>query len=215
MPFLRGADGGFVTDDLLTVFAKQAVHVDVVFSDTLDPLDKGVDHEGLAVQITSLDELDLGVARCNLIGLVIDTANQDAGEQKVRKHDDALEAEARRAFQHRIDPRVSNAAIADFHPTDAGPLPEHARQLADIAVGIRVRGAPADHRKERVLRKDILFSSGQRFIDTNLGGLQQLRIDAEIAAELDLDAVFVGILVEHRGHVVLDVAGGKQHARDR
>jgi hypothetical protein len=44
-------------------------------------------------------------------------------------------------------------------------------------------------------------------------GCEQLGVDAEIAPELDPDAVLGGVGVEHRGYVVLDVAGGEQHAR--
>ena len=110
---------------------------------------------------------------------------------------------------------MGDAAIADLHPADAGAFPKHACELADIAVGVGVRGAAADHSEEGLIPRDVSAGRRQRLVNPDLSGLQQLRIDAEIPAELDLDAVLMCVLIEDRGHIVLDVAGGKQHARDR
>ena len=63
-----------------------------------------------------------------------------------------------------------------------------------------------------------VFEGGQSEVQVNQEGarLTPSVVDAEVAAEDDLDVgVPRGIGVEHRGHVVLDVAGGEQHAGDR
>ena len=53
-------------------------------------------------------------------------------------------------------------------------------------------------------------------LDARAGGLQQLRVDGEVAPE---PHVYAGMsmreLVDFRGHVVLHMPGGEQHAGDR
>ena len=49
---------------------------------------------GMVAEVARLDELDLGVARRDLIGLLVDPLHQDAGEQELGEHDDPAEAEA-------------------------------------------------------------------------------------------------------------------------
>ena len=58
---LRRADRGLVPDDPFAVLAQQAVHVDVTRGDALDPLHERIEDERVVVEITGLDELDLGV----------------------------------------------------------------------------------------------------------------------------------------------------------
>jgi hypothetical protein len=63
----------------------------------------------------------------------------------------------------------------------------------------------AGHRPER--RNGLLDAVG--------GGAQHLGVDAELAAVVDAQRIGGGVGVEHRGDVVLGMAGGEQHAGHR
>ena len=122
----------------------------------------------------------------------------------------------RGALERGIDARMGDAAVADLGPAEAHALPQHARDLGDVAVGVGVGGAAADHHEQGLLpaaRRRLPRASAASI--RSRAAREQLRVDAELAAELDPQAVLGGIGVEHRGHVVLDVAGGEQHARHR
>src|SRR5687767_8308755 len=90
---LRRADLGLVADHLLAIFAEPAVHAVVADQELLDALDEGVEDQRVVVEIVGLEELDLRMTGGDLVGLAIDALDQDAGEQEVREHDDAAEAE--------------------------------------------------------------------------------------------------------------------------
>ena len=212
---LRRAHRRLVADQPLAVFAEQAVHVDVAGADAFDPLDERVEDQRMVAEVAGLQEQDLGVAGRDRLGLLVDPPHQHAGEQEIREHHDLPEAEPARALEQGIDPRGGDAAVADLGPAEAHALPEHARDLGDVAVGVRVGGAAADHREQGLLGRDRCGRGRERVGDPVAGGAQELGIEPEVAAEVDPDAVLGGVGVEHRGHVVLDVAGGEQHARDR
>ena len=59
-----------------------------------------------------------------------------------------------------------------------------------------------------------LAGGGERLADAGGGGLDHAALDAELAAIVDGDAALGGIAVEHRGDVVLGMAGGEEHAGD-
>ena len=46
----------------------------------------------MIIQIACFDELDVGVFSRNLIGKAVNAVDQNAREQEVREHDDALVA---------------------------------------------------------------------------------------------------------------------------
>ncbi len=215
VPFLRRAHGRLEADDLGAILAEQAVHVDVAGLDALDPVDERVEHQRMVAQIVRLQELDLGVSGRDLVGLLVDPPHQHAGEQEVGEHHDPLEAEPHRPLQHSVDARLRDPAIADLGPAEAQALPKHPGELADIAVSVRIGGAAADHREQRLAARHRGRRRRQARLDPILRRLQQLRIDAEVPAEGDRQAMLGGIAVQHRGHVVLDVAGGEQHAWHR
>ena len=119
------------------------------------------------------------------------------------------------ALEQRVDTWMGYAAVADLGPAEAHALPQHARDLGDIAVGVRVGGAAADHREQRLCPRQVRGPGGERGLDSVARRGEQLWLDAEISAELDPNGVLGGIGIEHRRHVVLDVAGGEQHAGHR
>ena len=59
MADLRRAPVGLVAEHLLAVLAEQAVHQVGAVHRLVQPLDKGVDHQRMVVQIVGLDDLDL------------------------------------------------------------------------------------------------------------------------------------------------------------
>ena len=180
----------------------------------LDPLDEGLEDQRVIAQIACLDELDLrdGAPRPASV-CVVDPPHQHAGEQEIRKDHDTAKAEADRALERAVDARLGDAAEADLGPAEAHALPEHAGDLGDVAVGIRVGGAAADDREQRLLARHVAAGPGERRLDPVARRAQELGVDAEIAAEADPQPVLGGVAVQHRGYVVLDVAGGEQHAR--
>ena len=213
MASLRRADCRLVPDDPIAVPAEQAVHVDVAGGDALDPLDERFEDERVVAEITGLDELDPGMPRGDLVRLGIDAADQDAGEQEIGEHHDAAEAEPSGALEQRVDARMDHPAVADLGPAEVHALPQHARDLGDVAIGVGIGGAAADHREQGLCPRQVRVPGGERSLDPIARRGEQLWLDAEIAAELDSHAVLGGIGVEHRRHVVLDVAGREQHPR--
>ena len=183
-------------------------------TDALDALDEGVEHQRMIVEIAGLEELDARMARRDLVGLPVDPLDQDAGEQEVGEHHDPAKAETARPLQHGVDPRMGDAAVADLGPAEAHALPQHARDLGDVAVGVGVGGAAPDHRQQGLFARNFAARLRERRLDpvaapraNSFGSMPSSR------PKLDPNAMVGGILVEHRWHVVLDVAGGEQHAR--
>src|SRR5580700_11598358 len=66
---LRHAGIVLVADDLGAVFAQLAVHRRIAFCELADSLGKSVDDLWMVAQILGLDELDLRIARRDLVGL--------------------------------------------------------------------------------------------------------------------------------------------------
>src|SRR5436853_7064893 len=72
-------------------------------------------------------------------------------------------------------------------PAEPHALPQHARDLGDVGIGIGVVGAAPDDDEQRVGTP-----VGHRRSDPFGGGLEQLRLDPEIAAKADFDARIFG-----------------------
>ena len=104
----------------------------------------------------------------------VDAADQDAGEQEIGKHHDAAKAEPRRPLEQRVDARMGDPAVADLGPAEAHALPQHARDLGDVAVGVGIGGAAADHREQGVLARHRVARRRERCLDAIAGGAQQL-----------------------------------------
>src|SRR3546814_8972112 len=113
------------TDTLVpytTLFRSLAVE------DLLHALGKGVQHGGVVVQIARLHELDLRVAGGDDIGVVVDALHQDAGEEEIGEHDEALVAEPRRMLEPGLDQRKGDAGVAGLAPAEAEALPQQDRK---------------------------------------------------------------------------------------
>ena len=125
-----------------------------------------------------------GKRRGDRVGLGVDALDQHAGEQEIREHDDAAEAEPRRAVERRVDPRMRDAAERRLGPAEAHALPQHAGDLGDVGIGVGVVGAAADDDQQRVSARAVRRHRGG---DPVGGGREQLRVDRQIAAEPHLD----------------------------
>src|SRR3546814_16016790 len=94
-----------------------AVHQVLAVEDLLHALGKGVQHGGVVVQIARLHELDLRVAGGDDIGVVVDALHQDAGEEELGKHAEALVAEPRRMPHPAPAPRTGDAGAPSPPPS--------------------------------------------------------------------------------------------------
>ena len=126
-----------------------------------------------------------GMARGDRVGRVVDALHQDAGEQEVGEHDDAAEAELRRVLQRRLDQRECHAGIGGLGPAEAHALPQHARDLRDVGIGVGIGSAAADHDEQRFVARNVVAGRVERLADAVAGGAQHLRVDAELAAVFD------------------------------
>ena len=61
-------------------------------------------------------------------------------------------AEPRGAVERRLDQRRGDAAERHLGPAEAHALPQHARELGDVGIGVGVVGAAADDEEQRVAR---------------------------------------------------------------
>ena len=216
MALLGQPDLGLESQDLRPVFAEGAVHLVLAVHDLLDPVGEGVQHQGMILEIGGFQELDLRMALGELVGDAVDALHQHAGEQEIGKDDDAPVAQLHRMLEAGPDQRECNAAVADLGPAEAHALPQHPRDLADIGIGIGVGGAAADDHQQGLLPRDPACGAGFGLLDALGSDGEQPSVHGEIAAIVDLEIATLGrIGVEHRGDVVLHMAGGEQHAGNR
>src|SRR3546814_8215731 len=79
------------------------------------------------------------VCSSDLIGVVVDALHQDAGEEEIGEHDEALVAEPRRMLEPGLDQRKGDAGVAGLAPAEAEALPQQAHDLGDVGIGVGVR----------------------------------------------------------------------------
>ena len=197
---LRLPDLVLEPQNLRPVFAHGAVHVVAAFQNFTHPVGEGGDHLGMVVQIAGLDKLDIRMRRRNLVGKAVDAVDQDAAEQEIGENDDALEAKARHMLKAWLDQREGHAGISDLGPAEAHAFPQHAGNLRDVGVGVRIGSAAPDHDKTGIRAVDgAVFLVGRLDGggDPVTGRLQHLQIDRKLAAILDGDAVLCRIGVQH------------------
>ena len=204
-------------EHLFAIFAHLAIHHIGAFDDLEEPLDEGFDHEVMGAEIGRLEKTDVRMGGRDHIRLVVDAAHENAGEEEIGKDDDALITKARGMAQPRLDQREGDARIDRLAPAEAEPFPEHAHDLGDVGIGVGVGGAAPDDDEHRVVERLALSPAIglETLADALAGRPDHLRIDAELAAIANGEIVLGGIGVEDGGNVVLGVAGGKQHARQR
>ncbi len=114
---------GLETENLIAILAHLAVHVAGTLEDLLDPVDKGVDHQGMVVQVSGLDELDPRMARRDGVGVVVDPLDQHPGEKEIREHDHPLVAELGDMLQGGLDQWEGHAGIGGLAPAETHAFP--------------------------------------------------------------------------------------------
>jgi hypothetical protein len=98
MPGLGLALGRLVADDLLTIFAKLAIHVGRAFERLLDTLQESIDDQRMVAQIGSFDELNARMLAGSRINPSMNALNQYPGEKEIGKNDDARITQAHQAL---------------------------------------------------------------------------------------------------------------------
>src|SRR5215469_812378 len=105
MTLLRRTSIVLITDDPGTEFTELAIHRRLAITHLLDAIAECIQHPGMVPQVERFDKLDLREKMGGRVGLGVDAFDQHTGKQKVRKYDDAGEAEPGGARQGRIDAR--------------------------------------------------------------------------------------------------------------
>ena len=202
-------------EHLFAILAQLAIHRVAAAQNLQRPFGKGVQHKRVIVQVSRFDEFDVRVPCGDLVHIAVYAFHQNAGEQKIRKHDDPLETQPRGMFKPRFDQGKGNAGIHGLRPAKAQPFPQHAGYLGNIGIGVRIGRAATNNHQQRLFSRDRSSSRIQGFHNATAGGIDHLWIDAKFAAIQDFNAVILGLIgIQYRGNVVFGMAGGEQHARD-
>ena len=83
MTFLRKAHFTFKSQHLLPVFAELAIHQVPSFEDFIYTFRKGIQNQWMIIEVGGLDEFNLRMPLGDKIGVIIDSLNEDSGEQKI------------------------------------------------------------------------------------------------------------------------------------
>ena len=88
MTLLRKAHFTFKSKHLLPVFAELAIHQVPSFEDFVYTFRKGIQNQRMIIEVGGLDEFNLRMHLGDKIGMIIDSLNEDSGEQKIGKNHD-------------------------------------------------------------------------------------------------------------------------------
>ena len=86
MTLLRKAHFTFKSQHLLPVFAELAIHQVPSFEDFIYTFRKGIQNQWMIIEVGGLDEFNLRMPLGDKIGVIIDSLNEDSGEQKIGKN---------------------------------------------------------------------------------------------------------------------------------
>ena len=86
MTLLRKAHFTFKSQHLLPVFAELAIHQVPSFEDFIYTFRKGIQNQWVIIEVGGLDEFNLRMPLGDKIGVIIDSLNEDSGEQKIGKN---------------------------------------------------------------------------------------------------------------------------------
>ena len=86
MTLLRKAHFTFKSQHLLPVFAELAIHQVPSFEDFIYTFRKGIQNQWMIIEVGGLDEFNLWMPLGDKIGVIIDSLNEDSGEQKIGKN---------------------------------------------------------------------------------------------------------------------------------
>ena len=88
MTLLRKAHFTFKSKHLLPVFAELAIHQVPSFEDFIYTFRKGIQNQRMIIEVGGIDEFNLRMPLGDKIGVIIDSLNEDSGEQKIGKNHD-------------------------------------------------------------------------------------------------------------------------------
>ena len=88
MTLLRKAHFTFKSKHLLPVFAELAIHQVPSFEDFIYTFRKGVQNQRMVIEVGGFDEFNLRMPLGDKIGVIIDSLNEDSGEQKIGENHD-------------------------------------------------------------------------------------------------------------------------------
>ena len=88
MTLLRKAHFSFKSQHLLPVFAELAIHQVPSFEDFIYTFRKGIQNQRMIIEVGGLDEFNLRMPLSDKIGMIINSVNEDSGEQKIGKNHD-------------------------------------------------------------------------------------------------------------------------------
>ena len=205
------------------VLAQRAVHRRITPHHIVHPLLEGGQHLRVVPQVAGVEQLDGGMVGGHPLAVLHDPADQHAGKEEVGEHHNAAVPQPHHMAQPRLHQREGDPGIQGLAPTKAKPLHQHAGHLGHIRVGVRIGGSPPHHHQQGVVPRQewpagrTVGAVGglQAGLDAGAGRLDHLAVHAELAAVVDPQPRLGGVGVEHRGDVVLGVAGREQHRRDR
>ena len=86
MTLLRKAHFTFKSKHLLPVFAELAIHQVPSFEDFIYTFRKGIQNQWMIIEVGGLDEFNLQMPLGDKIGVIINSLNEDSGEQKIGKN---------------------------------------------------------------------------------------------------------------------------------
>ena len=159
----------------------------------------------------------------NQTAVLHDPADQNPGEQEVGKHHNTAITQPHHLPEARLHQGKRDPGVQGFAPAEAEALHQHAGDLRHIGVGVGIRRPPPHHHQQRVVgghrRPAGRHSSGiggrQRIADTAAGRLDHFSIHPQLAPVIHPQTALGGPGVEHRGDVILGMAGGEEHGRHR
>ena len=76
----------FKPQHLLPVFAELAIHQVPSFENFIYTFRKGIQNQRMVIEVGGLDEFNLRMPLGDKIGVIIDSLNEDSGEQKIGKN---------------------------------------------------------------------------------------------------------------------------------
>ena len=86
MTLLRKAYFTFKAKHLFPVFAELAIHQIPTFENFIYTFRKGIQNQRMVIEVGGLDEFNLRMPLGDKIGVIIDSLNEDSGEQKIGKN---------------------------------------------------------------------------------------------------------------------------------
>ena len=88
MTLLRKTHFTFKSKHLFPVFTELAIHQVPSFEDFIYTFRKGIQNQRMVIEVRSLDKFNLRMPLGDKIGVIIDSLNEDSGEQKIGKNHD-------------------------------------------------------------------------------------------------------------------------------